>query len=52
MAEQIETDDTGLKPGELGPVSMLFLKLIFSVGISLPILLCGYGLLSFFLNKQ
>lgn len=48
MKEQSDSDDVGFKPGELSSGNMLFLKIFFTVGISLPILLCGYGLISYF----
>lgn len=43
-----ERSDWEIKPDELGPVSLAFFKVLIAVGISLPILLCSYGLISFF----
>lgn len=43
-----DSDDVGFKPGDLSPASLLFFKIILAVGISLPILLCGYGLITYF----
>ena len=51
VQEQSDSDDIGFKPGELSPASMLFFKILLAIGISLPMLLCGYGLISFFLGR-
>lgn len=48
MQKTREYEDWEFKPGELGPWSMLFFKVILAVGISLPILLCGYGFITYF----
>ena len=48
MEECSEWEKAQFKPGELGPWNKLFLEVVFAVGLSLPILLCGYGLISYF----
>jgi len=48
MQEARKYAEWEIKPGELGPWNMLFLQVVFAVGISLPILLCGYGIISYF----
>ena len=48
MQEARKYADWEIKPGELGPWNMLFLQVVFAVGISLPILLCGYGIITYF----
>jgi len=39
------------KPGDLSRGDILFFKIFFPVGISLPILLWGYGLLQYFTGE-
>ena len=45
-------ESVSFKPGELTPGGMLFLKIIFAVGISVSVLLGGYGVITYFLGRQ
>lgn len=51
MTASPEIEGIAFKPRVLGFGEKLFLQVVFAVGIVLPILLCSYGLLAYFLGQ-
>lgn len=51
MGEMTEWEKAQLKPSDFSPLGLKLFKALFALGITIPVLLCVYGLLSYWLGR-